>query len=99
MLFVSCVTKVALFARSRIIGKIAVIRSRPFGGNDRRDRAAIRFRLVRLLDRILIASDNLVPAFSITTLSLLYVLFIHPRVRRFRHSYPNMVSLETPPIT
>lgn len=54
----SCVTNVALFARSRMIGKIAVIRSRPFGGSSPRDRAAIRFRLVRLLGRIIAAKTN-----------------------------------------
>lgn len=60
LVFVTCLKNVALFARSRIMGKIVVMRSRPFG--KRRRRARIRLRAVFFLSSFTTSNDLFAPS-------------------------------------
>lgn len=97
VLFMSCLMDLAFFTRMRIIGNIAVIRSRPFGGKATRRRSAIRLVRVRFLSRLAASNTTIVFTLSLFVPFLLYLLFNHPRRARSRTPCRKIVTLQTPP--
>lgn len=101
LLFVSCLKYLVTFARIRVIGKIAVIRSRPCRGGSSKApggrRGCTRFRLLRRLSAVRVDNTTFTRILVTTFLTAFYILSAYPICPSRLHPILKGISLHTPP--